>query len=145
MDVVSYKQNKIVAAGLDVPSKNLGVSSVPLLSSEDVYALSPNPIDGIYHSDVASSESQPNLMQRVAKLPKSFAPSGMSDDELISTAIPRACHDIADIEDMTNYLAHQVETSLSSDPGATSDPVVTSDPGTPTSDPGATSDPGTNS
>lgn len=132
MDVVSYN-HKIVPASLLHGDKFLGVVCVSVLSREDIYAISPPVIDGTYHSDVASLDSQPSLMQRIEKLPKSFAPRGLEDEDLFTLAVPRSAHDITDIQNMLDYSASQLVSS-SDEPTPSADSAPAAEP-TPSADP----------
>lgn len=82
---------------------------VPAMPLEDLSILAPYPIDGSFHSDLASSSQYPAWMSRIRPLSGSFVPSGCSDEEIISLCIPRHVHDMADVQDYVSVLVTNID------------------------------------
>lgn len=104
IDVVSSVRKTVSAPDFYVDrtlTSVAGLSCLPQEDEESLALIAPFPEDGSYHSDVASSNSQPNLLSRVSKLSQNFAPHGLSDDDIINACGSRSLHDIADINNVS--------------------------------------------
>lgn len=112
IDVISYKKkyrNDIPVSPISV----LGINALPDISLEELRLITPIPQDGSYHSDVASSDKQPSLFNRIESLPKSFAPRGLSDEDIINSCGSRSLHDIADIDNVSQGYIDNVSHTIS--------------------------------
>lgn len=115
IDVISYKKkyrNDIPVS----PTSVLGVNALPDISLEELQLITPIPQDGSYHSDVASADKQPSLFNRIESLPKSFAPHGLSDEDIINACGSRSLHDIADIDNVSQGYIDNVSHTISTEP-----------------------------
>lgn len=114
IDVISYKKkyrNDVPVS----PTSVLGVNALPDMSLEELQLITPIAQDGSYHSDVASADKQPSLFNRVQSLPKSFAPSGLSDEDIINACGSRSLHDIADIDNVSQRYIDNVSNTISTE------------------------------
>lgn len=131
MDTVTAKPRFVEAFPLHGVDVVLGCNNVTHLTDEEMFCVAPLPIDGLYHSDVASLDSQPSLEQRLQKLPKNFLPSGMSDDECFDSALPRCVHDISDVKDYTDYYNNEMVNLITEEektPVSSPEPLPNSEP-----------------
>lgn len=104
IDVCSSRRKTISAPDFNFDSTLTHVFDLSCLPQEDEESLAliaPMMEDGSFHSDVASADSQPNLLQRVSQLPRHFAPRGLSDEDIINSCGSRSLHDIADIDNVS--------------------------------------------
>lgn len=111
IDVVSSVRKTISAPDFYFDSTLTSVAGLSCLPQEDEESLAliaPFPEDGSYHSDVASMNSQPNLLSRVSKLPQRFAPHGLSDEDIINACGSRSLHDIADIDNVSKNVVNNL-------------------------------------
>lgn len=87
------------------------LACIPSMPVEDLAILAPYPIDGSYHSDVASSSQYPAWISRLRPLHSSFVPSNCTDEEIISLCIPRHVHDMSDVQDYVSVLVSNIDDS----------------------------------
>lgn len=100
IDVTSSCRKTISAPDFYFDSQIVCVNGLSCIAQEDEESLTliaPLMEDGSFHSDVASADSQPNLLTRVTQLPRHYSPHGLSDEDIINSCGSRSLHDIADI------------------------------------------------
>lgn len=114
IDVISYKKKYRNDTPVS-PTSVLGINALPDMSLEELQLITPIEQDGSYHSDVASADKQPSLFNRIEALPKSYAPHGLSDADIINACGSRSLHDIADIDNVSHTLMEDVSNTISAE------------------------------
>lgn len=123
-DILAIKRKTVVNADFDRDRElksYLNNSCVPNIDEESYALIAPLQQDGTYHSDMASADKQPQLLQRVKQLPKSFSPRGFDDEDIINACGSRSLHDIADINNVSENVLDNVPRTATQLQGASLD------------------------
>lgn len=116
IDVLAIKRKFNNPPDFDFDKQVISSYSNMCIPQEDEVSLSliaPLQQDGTYHSDMASSDKQPQLLQRVKQLPRNFAPHGLDDEDIINACGSRSLHDIADINNVSENVLDNVPRAAS--------------------------------
>lgn len=104
IDVLAIRRKRINIPNFAYDMQLTCIAGLACVAQEDVESmilLAPMKIDGSFHSDVASVDNQPSLLNRIKELPRHYAPHGLSDDDIINSCGSRSLHDIADIDNVS--------------------------------------------